>query len=115
MNDIVDMKRDRNFEFQDCEPNPYPYGLRIQLCKEDLEKLGVDEMPALGDKVAFYVCGSVCSTAESQDEYGETRCVGVQIEQMSIEEPAAEEMEERKDAVKGGFKDAAKTLYKNQE
>ena len=115
MNQIVDMKRDRDFEYVDCPPNPYPYGLRIQLCKEDLEKLGVDEMPAMGDTVCFYVCGSVCSTSESQDEYGETRCVGVQIEKMSIEEAPAEETEEREDAVKGGFKGVAKKLYKNQE
>lgn len=111
---IVDMARSKDFDYVDCPPNPYPYGLRIQLCKEDLEKLGIGTMPDLGDMVAFYVYGSVCSTAESKDEFGETRCVGVQIQQMSIEEPPGEEEEEREDAVKGGFKDAAKKIYKKQ-
>jgi hypothetical protein len=122
--DIVDMARDSDFLYPDCAPNPYPYGLRITLTKQDLIKLGVDEMPECGDEVAFYVCGCVISTEERQDEYGETGCVGVQIKCMSIEEPPAVEKEERADAIKGGFKDvaenmsmkvAAKTLYKNQE
>lgn len=113
--DIVDMKRDKDFEGPDYpEPSPYPYGLRISLNKEDLEKLGITDMPALGDQMCFYVCGDVCSTAESQDEYGETRCIGIQIKQMSNEEPPADEEKERKAAAKGGFKEAASKLYKNQ-
>lgn len=113
---IVDMKRDRDFEGPDFpEPSPYPYGLRISLNKEDLEKLGVDEMPELGDQVCFYICGSVCSTAESQDEYGETKCVGIQIEQMAIEEPPEEEMQEAEDAIKGGFKETASKMYPKQK
>jgi hypothetical protein len=113
--DIVDMARDKDFDYpSSCPPSPYPYGLRITLTKEDLAKLGVDEMPECGDEVAFYVCGTVISTEEREDEYGETGCVGIQIEQMSIEEPPEVEEQEREDAVKGGFRDAAKTLYKNQ-
>lgn len=114
--EIVDMKRDRDYEGPDYpEPSPYPYGLRIHLTTEDLDKLGVDEMPECGDMVAFYVYGCVCSTSESKDEYGETRCVGIQIEKMSIEEAPDEEEEERADAVKGGYKSSAKKLYPNQE
>jgi len=111
--DIVDMKRAENFTGPDYpEPSPYPYGLRIQLQQEDLDKLGITDMPKVGDQLCFYVCGPVCHTAESDDG---SRCVGVQIQQMSVEEPPAAEEEERKDAIKGGFKRAAKTLYKNQE
>jgi hypothetical protein len=113
--EIVDMKREEDFSYPDCAPSPYPYGLRITLTKEDLAKLGVDEMPECGDEVAFYVCGCVISTEQRVNEQGETGCVGVQIKCMSIEEPPAEETEEREDAVKGGFKETAKKLYKNQE
>lgn len=113
--DIVDMARDKDFDYPMCEPSPYPYGLRITLTKEDLEKLGVDEMPECGDDVAFYVCGCVISTEEREDEYGETGCVGIQIKCMSIEEPPAEEAAEREAAVKGGFKEVASKIYKNQE
>lgn len=114
MSDIVDMARDKDFGYTDCAPNPYPYGLRITLTKEDLAKLGVDEMPECGDEVAFYVCGCVCSTEEREDEYGETGCVGIQIQQMSIEELPAAEEEERKAAAKGGFKEAAEKIYKKE-
>jgi hypothetical protein len=109
--DIVDMARDNDFDYPIGEPSPYPYGLRITLTKEDLAKLGVDEMPECGDEVAFYVCGCVISTEEREDEYGETGCVGVQIKCMSIEEPPEQEAEERADAVKGGFKESADKLY----
>lgn len=114
--DIVDMARDKDFDYPSpCPPSPYPYGLRITLTKEDLAKLGVDEMPECGDEVAFYVCGCVISTEEREDEYGETGCVGIQIEKMSIEEAPDEEEAEREAAVKGGFKESAKKLYPNQE
>lgn len=111
---IVDMARDKNFDYVDCAPNPYPYGLRITLTKEDLAKLGVDEMPECGDEVAFYVYGCVVSTEEREDEYGETGCVGVQIQKMSIEEAPDDEEAEADAAKRGGFKEAASKLYSKQ-
>jgi hypothetical protein len=112
---IVDMARSQDFTGPDFpEPSPYPYGLRINLNKEDLAKLGITEMPAMCDKVAFYVYGAVCSTSESQDEYGETRCVGIQIQKMALEEPPAEEEAEDAAAKRGGFKESASKLYPKQ-
>ena len=107
---IVDMKCDPSREYQDNEPNPYPYGLRLSLDAESLDKLGITDLPPLGSKVAFYVCGEVCSTAESK-EYGDSKCMAVQIQQMALEEPPAEEEEEARAAEKGGFKRAASKLY----
>lgn len=108
---IVDMARDEDFTGPDYpEPSPYPCGLRISLNKEDMEKLGIDEMPKLGDQVCFYICGEVVSTSESS-EYGESKCMGVQIQQMALEEPPAEEEAEDAAAERGGFKEAANKLY----
>lgn len=111
---IVDLKCSPMSEMPDCEPNPYPFGLKISLDEGVMKKLGIEAMPELGDKVAFYVCGSVVSTSES-NEFGEHKCMGVQIECMAIEEPPEVELEEAKDAIKGGFKGAASTLYPKQK
>lgn len=112
---IVDMARSSNMEGPDYpEPSPYPCGLRIQLGSEDLTKLGIPDLPELGAQVCFYVCGEVVSVSESS-EYGDSKCMGVQIQKMALEEPPAEEEEEAADAIKGGFKKAASTLYPKQK
>ncbi|AIY40187.1 hypothetical protein LT85_1029 [Collimonas arenae] len=112
---IVDMARkDDGQDAMVSEPSPYPCGLRISLNKEDLGKLGIDELPDLGTQVAFYVCGEVVSTSESS-EYGDSQCLGVQIQCMAQEELPADEEEEAQDAIKGGFKEAASKLYSKQK
>lgn len=94
-----------------CEPNPYPYGLRISLNAAVLEKLGITEIPPLGTKCAFYVCGEVVSTEESS-EYGGSKCMGVQIQQMGIEELPEEE--EQEDAAER-YSRQANALYGKKE
>ena len=44
---IVDMACDPSRETT-MPDNPYPYGLRISLNAECLEKLGINELPELG-------------------------------------------------------------------
>lgn len=93
---IVDMARSEDFDGPDYpEPSPYPCGLRISLNQEDMKRLGITEMPALGDQCCFYICGEVMSTSESS-EYGESKCMGLQIQKMAVEEPPAEEEAEDK-------------------
>lgn len=92
--DIVDLAGCDSMGGASCEPNPYPYGLRITLNAAVLEKLGITDMPELGSKCAFYICGEVVSTEESS-EYGGSKCMGVQIQCMAIEElPEDEESED---------------------
>ena len=112
---IVDMARDpESYDAVPMEPSPYPCGLRISLDEDALKKLGIDTMPELGAQVAFYVCGEVCSTSES-NEYGEHKCMGVQIQQMAIEELPDEEEAEDEAAEKAGFKETASKLYPKQK
>lgn len=113
---IVDMARssDDYAAVMPGEPNPYPCGLRLTLDITELKKLGIDELPELGSQIAFYVCGEVCRTSES-NEYGDDKCMSVQIQQMALEEPPAQEEEESRDAVKGGFREAASKLYGKQK
>jgi len=114
MEEIVDMARGpEDYAPIEAADNPYPCGLRITLGEAELRKLGIEEIPPLGSKCAFYVCGEVVSTSESS-EYGGSKCMGVQIQCMSIEELPDEEEAEEAAAEKAGFKEAASKLYKNQ-
>ena len=71
-------------------------------------KVGINELPELGSKCAFYICGEIVSTAESS-EYGDSKCLGVQIQQMGIEELPDEEEDERDAAER--YRESASKLY----
>jgi len=71
----------------------YSYGLRIRLEKEELEKLGVEELPEVGDELHIQAVGMVCSV--SSNKYSEKDdghvCVEVQLTHMGAVEEGHEE------------------------
>ena len=69
----------------DGQPNPYPWGLAISLEKEQLEKLGVKQLPEVGLEVHFVAVGKVTSVNQSASEGREAeKRVGLQITQMQL-------------------------------
>lgn len=62
---IVNLKREKP-DMRDCEPCDYSWGLRINLCHEDLEKLGIDKLPAPGDVMT--IAGATVVIAVRDDE-----------------------------------------------
>lgn len=76
------------------EPAEYPYGLRISLGHEELQKLGINEMPALDSehRLVALVCVVGTSVTEDQSSEKPMRSLQLQIEQMSLS-PAKEEDE----------------------
>lgn len=92
-------------EAEDDAPE-YPYGLRICLDNEALEKLGITELPAID--ADYTLKALVCVVRISQDESQgdqQRRSVDLQIEQMELA-PAKEEA--------GEGMDAAQRLYPNR-
>lgn len=64
----------------------YPYGLRISLRNEELEKLGITALPAVGSEMTLHA--SVRVTSTSQNEYQDEKPrmhVELQIEKMAID------------------------------
>lgn len=63
----------------------YPYGLRLDLNDETLEKLGIDDLPAVGDDLDLDAEVQVRSVSENQYE-GEDRrrSVTLQITKMKL-------------------------------
>lgn len=68
-----------------CDKQEYPYGLRIHLCHESLEKLGIKSLPEMGKEVMVSAIAYVCS--KNEYEHGEevSKEMGLQITAMSIE------------------------------
>ena len=96
-----------------AEPSPgpdYPWGLQINLGKEELAKLGIDDLPEVGDEFHIYAVCKVTSVNQSVSEGGDdSKGVGLQITAMGAMHE--DDAEEQGDA----FSKAAKKLYGGAE
>ena len=64
---------------------PYPYGLCIRLESDELEKLGITEMPQVGGEIHFMAIAKVTGVNQSayEGQDGES-CVSLQITMMQV-------------------------------
>ena len=84
-----DMKVDRSSHHEgatlpDSDAPRYPHGLKLYLNEETLKKLGVKELPELGDKMMVDAVTEVVSVSEENDLYGHRRDVVLQITEMDL-------------------------------
>ncbi len=80
----------------------YPWGLQIRLEKSDLDKLGMDQLPAVGDEFHIAAVGRVTSVSQAyRDDSDESKCVSIQIVMLQLDnegqEPADSAAEESKE------------------
>jgi hypothetical protein len=76
----------------------YPWGLCIRLEKEDLDKLGITQLPQVGSEMHFGAVAEVTGVNQSARQgQDEETCVALQITMMTIVklESAAEEKGEK--------------------
>lgn len=72
----------------------YPYGLQIRLTTEELEKLGIKEMPSAETPVTIHAVGYVCEVSSHETaENGENKSLSIQITDLSVEEGVDEDEE----------------------
>lgn len=78
------------------DQDKYPYGLRITLTHDELEKLDVDKSDwEIGDTFHLQAFAKVVSVSENQREGGEAECcIGLQITHLAGPENEEEEGEE---------------------
>ena len=92
--ELVSMAREEGGEYATTAPmaiSPYPYGLRLCLTHDELEKLGYDGLPPAGTKVRIEATAVVTRAAsEDPDADGDIDylCVEMQITELGIEEEA---------------------------
>lgn len=64
----------------------YPYGLKLALDKDIMDKLGMKEMPEVGEKMMLHAMITVVDLHDSTDY----KSVGLQITDMTLEEDMGE-------------------------
>lgn len=67
------------------ERSSYPYGLCLHLDADELEKLGLGDLPKLGAKLKLEAVVEVNSTSQNSGIYGEHKSVDLQIVEMGLE------------------------------
>lgn len=83
---MVSMKReDEPAEYEPMPPAAFSYGLRIRLGLEELEKLGLAELPAVRKVVDVQAKAVVISATDD----GEYQCLELQITDLGLK-PRAE-------------------------
>jgi len=91
---LVDMKVEKKQEYkeEELEQLKYPYGLRLELDNEQLEKLGVKELPTVGDEKKMFALVEVVSVhVSSTIAGGDDRSVCLQIKSMAFQEAEKKE------------------------
>jgi hypothetical protein len=88
---FVSMARDDEDMLDTVMPMPvkdmpqYPYGLRICLCEEELDKLDLEEDFEVGDTIDMRAMAKVTSVSSDETPAGKRRRVELQIEQLAVE------------------------------
>lgn len=76
----------------DGQPNSYPWGLCIRLEKEQLDKLGMKQLPRVGTELHVMAMAKVTSVEQSAREGDEEhQCVALQITHMQMAPEGATE------------------------
>jgi len=87
---LIDMKHPKASKEKamtaEIERDRYPYGLRIRLENDDLEKLGLEKLPESGARFTVMGDATVIGTNESADEGREKRrSLELQIRKLGLE------------------------------
>lgn len=88
-------------EIDNCEPcmvsdkQEYPYGLKLQLEHESVEKLGLSKIPEVGSYVIIMARAYVCNTHEMEHGDKIKKSFGLQITDMDLK-PAKAPIDEKK-------------------
>lgn len=80
-------KKDKEKRYPIGSPvqDDYSYNTRITLRKEELEKLGVDELPKVGEKFRLVADVEVCSVSASASKDNDNKEMGLQITAMKLD------------------------------
>lgn len=93
MQQLIDMKRSPTEQKAEmaCAPaiSPYPYGLRIYLDDDSLDKLGIEKLPGLGAELVIQAKVRVVSQSENEspgdpDGDNDYKSMDLQITEMAL-------------------------------
>lgn len=86
--DLVSMKRSPAEAKEAATPADtapeYPYGLRLRLEDEELQKLGLTTLPDVGTSLVLTARVEVCGTSAYDSESGKHRSVELQLTDLAL-------------------------------
>jgi hypothetical protein len=102
MDKMVDMKRtDAEIKAKNSpmkvtsgSRESYPYGLSLTLDADSLKKLGIKDLPTVGDEFEITAMARVTSVSKNASETNDSTRVELQITQMCVESEADEAADE---------------------
>ena len=80
-------KKDSKAEFSGVEEDQgprFPHGLTLHLNNESLKKLGMTDLPTVGDKVLIAGFGVISSASENRRQRGTDRDVSIQLQELIV-------------------------------
>lgn len=90
---LVNMKVKREEEEMvqaEAPDNEYPFGLRLMLDNDSLEKLGLENLPEVGKELGVEAKAKVAEVSESaSEEAGKNRRLELQITDLNLIDPEA--------------------------
>lgn len=100
-------RAEKELEEKHMEDKPrFPYGLKIHLEKEQLERLGMTELPKVGKMKKMVAVVEVTDVHISETVLGEgDKSVGLQIKELMFEEAREENSGELENLFFGGNKE----------
>lgn len=121
---LVDLKMSKKDMAEEASPtasqNPYPWGTQLTLDRDELEKLGITKLPAVGDECHIRAVGEITSVSENDSGNGKDRSVRIQIQMMDLRQEEGVEgetedvaSEEAEDAEAGAVSNKAKSVITN--
>jgi hypothetical protein len=113
---LADMKRSKESlspkNVGKISPDPYSYEHRISLDEDAMDKLGMNELPKVGDKYHVHGIAHVASVNMNQDTGGKKRKrVELQFHQMGVAPAPKSSTGGAKGAVESGIKDANESSF----
>lgn len=73
----------------DVDKPKYPYGTCLYLCEDELKKLGIKDMPAVGVEIQIQAVAKVIGTSERETQQGSRKTLDLQITQLGLDAPEA--------------------------
>ncbi len=111
MGKLVDMRRSKkerkrlNEVAVVGEESAIPHGLSITLDDESLSKLGIKELPNVGDRMVVAAIGVVNRVSQYDSKRNQSRDVSIDLEKLDVSPVPARKVKTAEDAVSEAIKD----------
>ena len=84
----------------------FPFGLQLDFGNDEIEKLGMDDLPEAGEQMIVVGVGTVTNVRQTENKKGKDRSFTIQLEEIEVGPVETSEVTNVIDAVSAGIKEA---------